>query len=114
MELADKPCALGKQRGASILDLGRGPMHATDATVLRDGRMGRPASRHVLEGSPGQLERDMAIEKDPVCGMEVDTEQSDLSYEHDGKTYWFCGRGCLLDFKDDPEKYLDPEYVPAM
>jgi YHS domain-containing protein len=56
----------------------------------------------------------MAIEIDPVCGMEVDTTTSDLSYEYQGKTYWFCGRGCLLEFKDDPEKYLDPEHRPSM
>ena len=56
----------------------------------------------------------MAVEKDPVCGMEVDTTTSLLSYEHDGTTYWFCGKGCLLEFKDDPDKYLDPEYVPSM
>ena len=49
----------------------------------------------------------MAIAIDPVCGMEVDTTTSLLSFEHDGKTYWFCGKGCLLEFKDDPEKYLD-------
>jgi Cu+-exporting ATPase len=55
----------------------------------------------------------MAIAKDPVCGMDVDTETSKLSLEHDGKTYWFCGKGCLLEFKDDPEKYLDPAYVPG-
>jgi YHS domain-containing protein len=56
----------------------------------------------------------MAIEIDPVCGMEVDTTTSMLSTEHDGKTYWFCGRGCLLEFTDDPERYLDPDYTPAM
>lgn len=56
----------------------------------------------------------MAVEIDPVCGMEVDTTTSLLSYEHDGKTYWFCGKGCLLEFKDDPDKYLDPEYEPSM
>ena len=48
----------------------------------------------------------MAIEIDPVCGMEVDTTTSQLSLEHDGKTYWFCGKGCLLEFRDDPEAYL--------
>ena len=56
----------------------------------------------------------MAIEKDPVCGMEVDTETSALSYEYGGRTYWFCSRGCLLDFKDDPEKYLAEGYEPSM
>lgn len=56
----------------------------------------------------------MAIEIDPVCGMEVDTTTSELSFEHDGRTYWFCGKGCLLDFKDDPDRYLDPDYTPTM
>jgi YHS domain-containing protein len=56
----------------------------------------------------------MAIAIDPVCGMEVDTATSTLSLEHDGTTYWFCGKGCLLDFKDDPEAYLDADRVPSM
>jgi P-type Cu+ transporter len=56
----------------------------------------------------------MAIEIDPVCGMEVDTETSQLSLEHDGRTYWFCSRGCLLDFQDDPERYLSPDHQPTM
>ena len=56
----------------------------------------------------------MAIEIDPVCGMQVDTTTSQLSYEHEGVTYWFCGRGCLLEFKDDPEKSLDPSYEKSM
>jgi P-type Cu+ transporter len=56
----------------------------------------------------------MAIAIDPVCGMEVDTTTSELSLEHGGTTYWFCGRGCLLEFKDDPEKYLAPDHTPSM
>jgi P-type Cu+ transporter len=56
----------------------------------------------------------MAIAIDPVCGMEVDTETSELKSDFDGKTYWFCGRGCMLDFQEDPEKYLDPDYKPSM
>ena len=44
----------------------------------------------------------MAIEIDPVCGMEVDTTTSELSLEHDGTTYWFCGKGCLLEFRTTP------------
>jgi P-type Cu+ transporter len=56
----------------------------------------------------------MAIAIDPVCGMEVDTATSLLFFEHDGTTYWFCGKGCLLEFKDDPEKYLAEGYEPSM
>ena len=51
---------------------------------------------------------------DPVCGMTVDTTTSQLSLMHDGTVYWFCGRGCLLEFRDDPGKYLDPAHVPSM
>jgi YHS domain-containing protein len=54
---------------------------------------------------------------DPVCGMTVDladAQTADLTTEHDGQTYAFCGRGCLLDFKDDPATYLDPAYTPSM
>jgi len=51
---------------------------------------------------------------DPVCGMTVDTSTSQLSVAHDDTIYWFCGRGCLLEFRDDPDKYLDPAYTPSM
>jgi Cu+-exporting ATPase len=57
----------------------------------------------------------MAIEKDPVCGMAVDPERRpDLRVEHDGTTYSFCGKGCMLEFQEDPERFLAPEHVPHM
>jgi len=54
----------------------------------------------------------MAVAIDPVCGMEVDMETATLKSEHDGTTYYFCGKGCKLDFDDDPGTYLDPSYTP--
>jgi YHS domain-containing protein len=75
------------------------------------------AIRLVGLSSNDRLERrrfHMAIEIDPVCGMEVDTTATDLKLEHDGTVYWFCGRGCLLEFRDDPERFLDPDYKPSM
>ena len=54
---------------------------------------------------------------DPVCGMTVDIERATVDgrvAERDGKTWYFCGKGCLLDFRDDPEKYFDPGYTPSM
>ena len=49
---------------------------------------------------------------DPVCGMEVDAHSSSFTYEHEGNTYVFCSRGCLLDFKDEPHRYTGPGYQP--
>jgi len=57
---------------------------------------------------------DATIQTDPVCGMAVDTTATDLKLEHDGRTYWFCGRGCYLEFRDDPERFLAPGYQPSM
>ncbi|MBA3308268.1 MAG: YHS domain-containing protein [Chloroflexi bacterium] len=55
----------------------------------------------------------MAIAIDPVCGMEVQTETAQNTAEHEGTTYYFCSKGCRLEFGDEPDKYLDPEYQPT-
>ncbi len=42
---------------------------------------------------------------DPVCGMEVDTEQG-YGKMHEGKLQRFCSRNCLDRFEADPEQYI--------
>jgi Cu+-exporting ATPase len=54
----------------------------------------------------------MAMATDPVCGMQVDTDTAQWKAEQDGQTYYFCSKGCMLDFNDDPQKYLDPSHQP--
>jgi len=56
----------------------------------------------------------MATAIDPVCGMEVETDDAPYTTEYEGTTYYFCGKGCLLDFKEDPQKFLAPDYQPGM
>ena len=54
---------------------------------------------------------------DPVCGMTVNIASATvagLTSENKGQPYYFCGRGCKLEFTDDPERYLDPTYRPSM
>jgi YHS domain-containing protein len=61
--------------------------------------------------------REIEPNEDPVCGMTVDVERarsSDLTHEHDGREYVFCGKGCMLDFRDDPARYLNQHYLPMM
>ena len=48
----------------------------------------------------------MAMAIDPVCGMQVDIERAPFKAEHDGRTFYFCSRGCLIDFREDPGSYL--------
>ena len=55
--------------------------------------------------------------KDPVCGMDVNPEIASaqgLKSDYDGETYFFCGKGCKLDFDEDPAKFFGPEYQPHM
>jgi Cu+-exporting ATPase len=46
------------------------------------------------------------MEIDPVCGMEVDPATAEWRTEHEGRTYFFCSKGCLDDFVEDPSSYL--------
>ena len=65
---------------------------------------------HTMSEQSGEI-------KDPVCGMTVDAEQAKakgLTTDHEGTTYYFCGRGCKLEFGDDPGRYLDPSHKPSM
>ncbi|MEP7039965.1 MAG: YHS domain-containing protein [Chloroflexota bacterium] len=54
---------------------------------------------------------------DPVCGMTVNADvaaAAGLVAEHEGQSYYFCGRGCRLEFLDDPKRFFDSAYLPRM
>jgi YHS domain-containing protein len=54
---------------------------------------------------------------DPVCGMTVDraaARTKGLHTTYQGVDYFFCGKGCKLEFGDDPERFLAPDHVPSM
>lgn len=44
-------------------------------------------------------------EKDPVCGMSVNSKDCQHKTQHKNKNYSFCCQECLKTFKDNPEKY---------
>ena len=43
---------------------------------------------------------------DSFCLMKVNIDEKTLSYEYEGKPYYFCSENCKEQFKQDPEKYL--------
>ena len=45
---------------------------------------------------------------DPVCGMTISPADAVGTATHRGETYYFCAESCLQQFKDDPERFLDP------
>ena len=46
------------------------------------------------------------MEKDPVCGMDVDPKTADFESTYQGKTYYFCSPGCKRDFDKEPQRYI--------
>ena len=61
--------------------------------------------------------RSVPPNEDPVCGMTVNLDEArskGLTTEYDGREYGFCGKGCLLEFKDDAEQFLAQDYVAQM
>jgi Cu+-exporting ATPase len=45
------------------------------------------------------------MQKDPVCGMQVDPAKAAGSSENNGKTYYFCSASCKQKFDRDPKQY---------
>ncbi len=48
----------------------------------------------------------MAMVKDPVCGMEIDTSQAAAQTSYQGQVFYFCSEECRRTFEETPEDYL--------
>jgi P-type Cu+ transporter len=51
-------------------------------------------------------EAEIRVEKDPVCGMDVEPASAAASCEHEGRTIYFCCEHCLERFREDPASFL--------
>jgi Cu+-exporting ATPase len=53
------------------------------------------------------LEREETLmEKDPVCGMQVDPAKAAATSQYQGKTYYFCAPVCKAKFDANPAQYV--------
>ncbi|HEY3548880.1 MAG TPA: YHS domain-containing protein [Propionicimonas sp.] len=43
---------------------------------------------------------------DPVCGMTVDPQTAAFSAEYEGRTYYFCAKGCQRAFTASPAEFV--------
>ncbi|MBS2132160.1 YHS domain-containing protein (plasmid) [Burkholderia thailandensis] len=46
--------------------------------------------------------------KDPVCGMQIDTQQAAATEVVGDQTYYFCSASCHDKFRASPDKYVNP------
>lgn len=49
---------------------------------------------------------------DPVCKMLVQPQTAAGKYEYKNTQYYFCAVGCLNKFRQNPEKFLNPDAKP--
>ena len=45
------------------------------------------------------------MEKDVVCGMQVDPSKAAGNSQFNGKTYYFCSKSCKTRFGANPAQY---------
>lgn len=48
----------------------------------------------------------MALVKDIVCGMQIESATAAATSDYKGTTYYFCAAACKQSFDADPEKYV--------
>lgn len=46
------------------------------------------------------------MERDVVCGMQVDPATAAGKTEYNGKTYYFCSQTCKTRFDANPGRYV--------
>lgn len=59
---------------------------------------------------PIAVDREVIMQKCPVCGMEVD-EKTALRTTHQGQTFYFCSQQCKDAFVKKPEAFVAPAVV---
>jgi Cu+-exporting ATPase len=46
------------------------------------------------------------MEKDVVCGMQIDKAKAAGTSQYEGKTYYFCSTSCKAKFDANPKQYV--------
>ena len=49
----------------------------------------------------------MATVIDPVCGMQLDDQQTAINSQYMNRTYYFCSLGCKQQFGNDPQRLAE-------
>jgi uncharacterized membrane protein YraQ (UPF0718 family) len=52
----------------------------------------------VIEQARENVRDEASTVQDPVCGMEVDPEETEYTTEHGARTYYFCSESCMDSF----------------
>ena len=100
--LADEPTAnLDSSIGRDVMRLLReiASRHGQSVLIVsHDSRIKQFADR-VLWLEDGTFKETAGLVVDPICGMQIDPQESRHQLTVDGITHWFCCQGCLDEFE---------------
>ena len=86
-----------------VVEIGSGPPdEGVHVEQVNGGDSGNSDRAFAKPGA--EMKQEAAI--DPICGMSVDPATADYRSVHDGKTYYFCSRGCKERFDKDPGGFV--------
>ncbi len=73
--------------------------------VSHDVRIKEHADR-VLWLEDGEFKDIAIMVTDPNCGMAIEKEKAAAALTFNGKTFYFCSKGCAREFEENPDKFL--------
>lgn len=56
--------------------------------------------------TPVKPSKELNMEKDVVCGMQVDPAKAAGTSNYQGKTFYFCSKGCKAKFDANPSQFV--------
>jgi Cu+-exporting ATPase len=62
-------------------------------------------ARSGCAGKCAETREEDIMEQDVVCGMQVDPAKAAGTSKYNGKTYYFCSKGCQAKFDANPGQY---------
>ena len=70
--------------------------HSSHGHTLKNEDLDNHGSSHVKQ-----------LTRDPVCGMEIETERASNSTRYGLVTYYFCSTDCYRKFREKPEYFAE-------
>lgn len=75
--------------------------------LIREILVEKYQDNQIVKEISNSIDKFLPLVHDPVCQMRVSPKLASYATTHKKTRYFFCAKGCLNKFKNDPEKYIN-------